>query len=190
VRDGDEKLANTEGRPTRGVEVRVVKLDGAPAAPGEEGELRVKGPMLFRGYVDPTLDADAFDGAGFLRTGDLGYLDPDGYLVISGRVKDIIIRKGENISAQELENLLFLHAEVADVAVIGLPDPACGERACAVVVPSDPAAPPTLEALTAFLRTQGLMPQKLPEQLALVDAIPRSPTGKVPKHELRAQFAT
>lgn len=184
VRDDDEKLTYTEGRPTRGVEVRVRTLDGAPASPGDEGELHVKGPMLFRGYVDPALDTDAFDKDGFLRTGDLGCLDADGYLRITGRVKDIIIRKGENISAQELESLLFAHPEVADVVVIGLPDPESGERVCAVVVASDPAAPPALAGLTDFLRAQGLMPQKLPEQLELVDALPRNPTGKVLKREL------
>ena len=190
VRDDEEKLTYTEGRPTRGVEVRVVTLDGLPAEPGEEGELHVRGPMLFRGYVDPALDTDAFADGGFLRTGDLGCLDADGYLRITGRVKDIIIRKGENISAQELENLLFAHPAVADVAVIGLPDPASGERVCAVVVASDPAAPPDLDGLTDFLRAQGLMPQKLPEQLELVDALPRNPTGKVLTYELRTRFAS
>ena len=91
--------------------------------------------QLCLGYVDPSLDADAFDADGFFRTGDLGWLDADGYLVISGRLKDIIIRKGENISAKEVEDLLYEHPSVADVAVIGLPDPERGERACAVVVP-------------------------------------------------------
>ena len=188
IRDPDDKLAETEGRPTRGVDVRVVKLDGSAAVDGEEGELLVRGPQLFRGYLDTTLDDGAFDD-GYLRTGDLGRWDADGYLVITGRVKDVIIRKGENISAAEVENLLYEHPQVADVAVIGVPDQATGERACAVVVPADPDAPPTLDALTEHLRASGLMVQKLPEQIEIVDALPRNPGGKVLKHELRARYS-
>jgi cyclohexanecarboxylate-CoA ligase len=188
LHDPDDKLSTTEGRPTRGVELRIVTLNGVPARAGEEGELRVKGPMMFRGYVDTSLDEHAFDDQGFLRTGDLGYLDDDGYVVITGRVKDIIIRKGENISAAEIENLLYEHPKVADVAVIGLPDPKTGERCCAVVVAQDPSASPGLAELTDYLREQGLMTQKLPEQLEVVDALPRNPTGKILKHELRARF--
>jgi acyl-CoA synthetase (AMP-forming)/AMP-acid ligase II len=187
--DADDKLAHTEGRPTAGVELRVVKLDGMPARSGEEGELRVKGPMLFHGYVDSDLDRDAFDDQGYLRTGDLGYRDADGYVVITGRLKDVIVRKGENISALEVEGLLYEHPSVADVAVIGLPDEASGERCCAVVVPAVVDSPPDLVQLTDFLRGRGLMTQKLPEQLELVAALPRNATGKVLKHELRARFS-
>ncbi|MGH9186411.1 MAG: class I adenylate-forming enzyme family protein, partial [Acidimicrobiales bacterium] len=188
VHDPDDKLANTEGRPTRGVQVRVVTLDGAVAGTGQEGELRVKGPMLFRGYLDASLDAGAFDEEGYLRTGDLGHRDADGFLVITGRVKDIIIRKGENISAKEVEDVLFTHPKVADAAVIGLPDAASGERACAVVVLASPTAPLAFEEMVAFLRDAGLMVQKIPEQLEFVEALPRNPTGKVLKHELRARY--
>ncbi len=128
VEDPDVKLAETEGRTTPGVEVKVVKLDESVAEPGEEGEIRVKGPMLFRGYVDSSLDPDAFDGDGWFRTGDLGFQDADGYIAITGRLKDVIIRKGETISAKEVEDLLFTHPGIGDVAVIGLPDDASGER--------------------------------------------------------------
>jgi acyl-CoA synthetase (AMP-forming)/AMP-acid ligase II len=190
VRDPDAKLAHTEGRPcppeTR---IRVVRQDGRPAGPGEEGELRVRAPQLFRGYLDPAQGREAFDADGFFRTGDLGLLDADGYVVITGRLKDVIIRKGENISARELEDLLYQHPQVADVAVIGLPDPASGERACAVVVCRDPARPVTLAELARFLRERGLAPQKLPEQLEQVPALPRNPTGKVLKHELRRLYS-
>ncbi|MGH9013329.1 MAG: AMP-binding protein [Acidimicrobiia bacterium] len=189
VRDTDEQLANTEGGPTPGVEVKVVTLDGKVAGPGEEGEIRAKGPMLFRGYLDSSLDADAFDDAGFFRTGDLGNQDADGFITITGRLKDVIIRKGENISAKEVEDLLFTSPDIADVAVIGLPDPKSGERACAVLVPSDPAAPPTLEDIARFCTDAGLMAQKIPEQLEIVDALPRNATGKVLKHELRRQYS-
>lgn len=189
VHDPDDDLAATEGRATPGVEIRVVTLDGEQAGPGEEGEIRARGPQLFRGYLDSSLDAEAFDGNGFFRTGDLGKLDAKGYVTITGRVKDIIIRKGENISAKEVEDLLFTHPKVEDAAVVGLPDRRSGERACAVVVPSDAGDPPTLEEVFDYLKDEGLMVQKIPEQLELVDTLPRNPTGKVLKHELRASYA-
>jgi non-ribosomal peptide synthetase component E (peptide arylation enzyme) len=171
------------------VEIKVVTLDGKLAGPGEEGEIRAKGPNLTLGYVDASLDAEAFDDEGFFRTGDLGNLDAEGHIAITGRLKDVIIRKGENISAKEVEDLLFTSPQVADAAVIGLPDPKSGERACAIVVPADPEHPPTLTDLFEFLKGEGLMVQKIPEQLELLDVLPRNPTGKVLKHELRKQYA-
>jgi acyl-CoA synthetase (AMP-forming)/AMP-acid ligase II len=188
--DPEEKLAHTEGRacPPQ-VEIRVVRADGRPAAPGEEGELRVRGPQLFRGYLDAALDADAFDADGFFRTGDLGRLDADGHVVITGRLKDVIIRKGENISAREIEDLLHEHPKVREVAVVGLPDPETGERACAVVVPASAGDPPSLAELSAFLLARRLAKLKLPERLELVAELPRNPTGKVLKHELRARLS-
>ena len=116
-----------------GVELIVVGLDGNRAGPGDEGEIRLKGPQVIRGYLDPSLDAEAFDDEGYFRSGDLGIVDDEGYVTITGRLKDVIIRHGENISAKEVEDLLYAHPAVADVAVIGLPDPKTGERACAVV---------------------------------------------------------
>jgi cyclohexanecarboxylate-CoA ligase len=188
VEDDDEALADTEGRPTPGVELRIVAPDGRVVGEGEEGEVRAKGPQLMQGYLDASLDPDAFDDEGWLRTGDLGRLTPGG-LVITGRLKDVIIRKGENISAKELEDLLYTHPKVADVAVVGLPDPAQGERACAVVAVRDPADPLGFEEMATFLEGKGLMKQKLPEQLELVDALPRNPSGKVVKTELRDRYA-
>jgi len=189
VRDTDEHLAYTEGSATPGVEIKVVTLDGKIAGADEEGEIRAKGPQLFRGYLDSTLDAEAFDEEGFFRTGDLGKLDAEGYITITGRLKDVIIRKGENISAKEIEDLLFKHPAIGDVAVIGLPDEASGERACAIVVPADKEAPPNLEDIFDFAKQAGLMTQKIPEQLEIVDVLPRNATGKVLKHELRTQYA-
>jgi acyl-CoA synthetase (AMP-forming)/AMP-acid ligase II len=190
VEDPDVKLAETEGRTTPGVEVKVVKLDGSIADAGEEGEIRVKGPMLFRGYIDSSLDADAFDEDGWFRTGDLGFQDAEGYIAITGRLKDVIIRKGETISAKEVEDVLFTNAAIADVAVIGLPDERSGERACAIVVPADPEAPPTLKDVFDFCSEAGLMTQKVPEQLEIVDVLPRNATGKVLKHDLRKQYTS
>jgi acyl-CoA synthetase (AMP-forming)/AMP-acid ligase II len=186
--DPDEKLATTEGRPTPGVDLVVVRLDGEPAAAGEEGEIRLKGPQVIEGYLDPALDAEAFDGDGYFRSGDLGVVDADGYVTITGRLKDVIIRHGENISAKEVEDLLYTHPAVADVAVIGLPDPRTGERACAVMALAEGASL-DLTSMAEFLRDQGLRVQAIPEQLEVVDAVPRNPAGKILKHDLRERFA-
>jgi len=190
VRDPAEKRATTEGRPTAGVEMRITAPDGTELPHETEGEIRVRARQQCLGYVDGSLDAGAFDADGFFRTGDLGWFDADGYLVISGRLKDIIIRKGENISAKEVEDLLYDHPSVADVAVIGLPDPERGERACAVVVQVPGAPDFTMDAMTAWCVDHGLMTQKVPEQLELVDSLPRNPSGKVVKYELRDRFVS
>src|SRR5207247_8552650 len=159
------------------------------AASGEEGEVRARAPQLMKGYLDPSLDAEAFDDDGYFRTGDLGRQDDAGNLTITGRLKDVIIRKGENISAKEIEDLLFQHPQVADVAVVGLSDPALGELACAVVAPKA-GPPPKLEDLCEFLLGKGLSKRKLPERLEVVDALPRNPAGKVVKTELRDRYAS
>jgi acyl-CoA synthetase (AMP-forming)/AMP-acid ligase II len=189
VDDNDDKLANTEGQASPGVELRVVTIDGKVAGAGEEGEIRAKGPQVCRGYLDASLDAEAFDDEGFFRTGDLGFVDAEGYVVITGRLKDVIIRKGENISAKEVEDLLYTHEKVADVAVIGLPDPSLGERCCAVVALQDAANRLEFKEMVDFLKDKGLMMQKIPEQLETVDVIPRNPSGKIVKHVLRDQYA-
>lgn len=185
----DDQMANTEGALCAGIDVKVVTIEGTVVGRDEEGELRVKGPNLCLGYVDPALDADGFDEEGYFRTGDLGIVRADDHVVITGRLKDVIIRKGENISAKEVEDLLFTHPKIADAAVVGLPDVASGERACAFVVAADPADPPTLPELFEFCKAEGLMVQKIPEQLELLEVLPRNPTGKVLKHELRKQYA-
>jgi cyclohexanecarboxylate-CoA ligase len=189
VSDADEDLALTEGRPMTGVELRVVALDGTPAPTGVEGEIRTRAPQLMRGYLDPALDVEAFDEDGWFRTGDLGHLDERGNLVITGRAKDVIVRKSENISAREIEDLLLAHPSVADVAVIGLPDPNSGERVCAVVQSAPGGDGPLgFDEMVAYLRSQGLMTQKLPEQLEVVDSLPRNAGGKVLKPVLRDQY--
>ena len=188
VRDTDEQLANTEGKATGTTQLRTVTLEGKEAGIGEEGEIRAKAPQLMKGYLDSSLDAEAFDEDGWFKTGDLGRIDADGMVTITGRVKDIIIRNMENVSAKEVEDVLFGHPGIADVAVIGVPDPRTGERVCAVVVAADPADPPTLESAEQYALEQGLMTQKLPERLEVVDALPRNPTGKVLKFELKDRF--
>src|SRR6202035_630895 len=144
------------GRPGPGVEIRVVAPDGTVLGPGETGELRVKGPQVMRGYVDEPLNAGAFDEDGYLRTGDLGRLDAAGYLTITGRLKDVIIRKGETLSARVIELEVLSHPAIADAAVVGLPHPTRGELACAVVVVAAGAKEPALNELTAYLRDHGL----------------------------------
>jgi cyclohexanecarboxylate-CoA ligase len=189
VRGTDDQLAETEGSPTPGVELRVVTRDETVVGPDEEGEIRAKGPQVFRGYLDPSLDAAAFDAHGWIRTGDLGVVRADGHVRITGRVKDVILRKGETISVKEVEDLLFTHPAVAEAAVIGLPDPQLGERSCAVIVAAPDTEPPTLAELFAFLTGEGLTVQKAPEQLEVVDALPRNAAGKVLKQDLRATYA-
>ena len=145
--------------------------------------------MVFKGYTDPALDVEAFDDDGWFRTGDLGHLDPDGHVVLTGRLKDVIIRKGENISAKEIEDLLYQHPKVGDVAVIGLPDRERGERVCAVVETATGAEPLEFAEMVAYLKDHELMVQKIPEQLEVVEALPRNNTlGKVLKTDLRDQF--
>jgi acyl-CoA synthetase (AMP-forming)/AMP-acid ligase II len=185
--DGDDVLAETEGGPMPGVELKLVTTEGKVAGPGEEGEVRAKAPQMMKGYLDPELDVAAFDEDGWFRTGDLGKQDADGNLVITGRLKDIIIRNGENISAKEVEDLLYQHPKVADVAVVGIPNPKTGERAVAVVQSAE-GDPITQQEMHAFLTGEGLMVQKVPEQLEFVDLLPRNPTGKILKHELRATY--
>ncbi len=188
--DPDDKLATTEGRPLPGVELRVVLADGTEAAPGETGELRVRAPQVMVGYVDRSLDAQAFDEKGFLRTGDLGAVDAEGFVTVSGRLKDVVIRNGENIAAAEVEELLHLHPEVADAVVIGLPDPRTGERVCAVLAMRPGAGVPDVATIAAHLRTKGLRPQAWPEQVEVVASLPRTVAGKVDKSELTARFLT
>ena len=186
--DPDEKLAETEGQPLAGAEIKVVGFDGEPADVGVEGELWIRGPMVCRGYMDEALTASAF-ADGWFHTGDVGFLDAEGYVTLTGRVKDIIIRKGENISATEIEDLLFAHPKVLDAGVIGLPDDERGERVCAVVELASGVDGLTLAEVGDYFRASGIMPQKIPEQMEVVESLPRNATGKVLKHELRGQFS-
>ena len=188
--DTEDQLAHTTGKPVTGAVLRIVAEDGSDAPDGVDGEVRVKGPMVCRGYTDDDITAAAFDGDGWFRTGDIGHLRADGHLVLTGRLKDIIIRKGENISAKEIEDLLYAHPGVGDVAVIGLPDRERGERVCAVVERPAQGEAITFDEMVEYLGEQGLTRFKTPEQLEVVDALPRNETlRKVLKYQLRDQFA-
>nr|WSX51282.1 AMP-binding protein [Streptomyces sp. NBC_00974] len=188
--DTAENLATTEGRPPAGMSIRITTPEGTVLPAGTDGEVRLRGEAVCQGYLNREEDTGVFDPDGYLVTGDLGHLTADGYLVLTGRSKDVIIRKGENISAKEIEDLLHRIPAIADVAVIGLPDPERGERVCAVVEQPAGAAPLTLADLTAHLRAEGLSTHKLPEQLELVDALPRNDAlRKILKYKLRERYA-
>ena len=188
VEDDDSVRALTEGRPYDDTDIRLVDDEGRVVPVGEDGEICVRGPGVITSYVDPALNAEAFDDDGYFRTGDLGRLDDGGHLIISGRLKDIIIRNGENISARLVEDLIGDHPDVREVSVIGLPDPRTGERACAVMV-TEPGRPvPTVDELRAFLVGRGLAVFKAPEQVEQVAEIPRNSNGKQLKNRLRERF--
>ena len=187
-RDSDDQLMYSEGGPVEGCVITIVREDGSLAKPNEVGEVRLEGPMLLKGYRDDALNADAFDEQGRFRTGDIGFLRPDGYITLTGRLKDVIIRKGENISAKEVEDVLYTHPKVGDCAVIGLIDRERGERVCAVVETAPGQTPLTFEEMVAWCKEAGLMTQKIPEQLEVVEQLPRNPTFKILKYKLRDQY--
>ena len=188
--DPEQARGYSDGRPLPGVEIRLVDEEGAEVPTGEPGEILSRGPDCCAGYTDPALTEAAFDADGWFHTGDVGVLDEDGCLHITDRLKDIIIRGGENVSAVEVEEVVARVPGVAEVVVVAAPDDRYGERVCAVVRPADPAAPPTLEALRAAVGDAGLARQKWPEQLVVVDDLPRTPSGKVQKAVLRRRLAT
>jgi cyclohexanecarboxylate-CoA ligase len=185
--DALDKRTHTDGRLVADVEVRIVDDTLRDLPPGEEGEILSRGPELFVGYRDPALDDGVFLPGGWFRTGDVGTLDSEGYLIITDRRKDIIIRGGENLSSKEIEDVLVEHDAVADVAVVAAPDPAYGERVCAFVV-LRPEATLSLADVRAHFSTVGITRHKTPERLEIVDSLPRTATGKTRKAELRQRL--
>lgn len=181
--DDDERAFNTSGCPLPGTEIRVVDANGSPLRDGEEGRLLVKSCSNFGGYLRrPHLNAT--DENGWFDTGDLAQIDDRGYVRITGRSKDVIIRGGENIPVVEIETLLYKHPAVNQVAIVAYPDERLGERACVVVVPKQDAAV-DLTALTDFLKAQKVALQYIPERLLVLDAMPATPSGKIQKFKLR-----
>ena len=176
--------ADTDGAPGL-ADVRIVDADGADAG---EGEIRAMGPQMLVGYLHSEDEPAAFDENGYYRTGDIGRLVDGKFLVISGRAKDIIIRNGENISPKEVEDILADHPDIAEVAIVGMPDPNTGERACAVIVPKLLPGP-DVAALRAHLSALGVAKFKFPEDVLIVDALPKNDAGKVLKHRIRAMLA-
>jgi len=185
----EAKRAETDGMPMLSNRIELRDLDGRAVRRGEEGEIWAHGPELFLGYRDARLNAESFDAHGFFRTGDLGRLDDDGYLRITGRVKDIIVRKGEKYSAKEIEDLLFEHPKVRSVAIVPMPDPEVGERACAFIVPTRADDRPALSELVAFLEAREISRRKLPERLEIVDEMPLTASGKILRQALKERIA-
>jgi acyl-CoA synthetase (AMP-forming)/AMP-acid ligase II len=185
--DTAEHVLASDGQAFPGVVLEIRDEDGKPVPAGTEGEICHGGPGLMLGYwQDPALTAQSVDAAGVSRSGDLGRVDADGYLRVTGRIKDMIIRGGINISAAEVENHLLAHPNVVAAAVVAVPDVRLGEKACAFIVPRGDA--PDLAELTRFLREERkIAPQKLPEYLQVAAALPTTMTGKVQKFLLRDQ---
>jgi cyclohexanecarboxylate-CoA ligase len=180
-----DKITKTDGYPWPGMEIRVVDAVGQPLPAGEDGRLQVRGPSLFVGYAE-RLDATRSQFTdGWFDTGDLARIDADGYVSLSGRTKDIIIRGGENIPVAYVENTLYENPKLAMVAIVGIPDPRVQERACACVTLAPGVTEFTFEEMQEFLRAKGLAKQYWPERLEVMDSLPSTPSGKIQKFELR-----
>ena len=189
VDDPEEKVVSTDGVPLPGMELRVVDDEGREVPRGSEGDLLVRGPAQFAGYYKrPEFTADGHTADGWFKTGDRATLDRDGYVSITGRTKDVIIRGGENIPVVEVENLLYTHPKVAGVAIVAMDDARLGERSCAVVIPREGQSL-TLPEVVAFLEGQQLARQKFPERLEIVSEFPMTPSGKIQKYRLRQLVA-
>lgn len=180
---GQEKLAAETDGEIVDYEVRVVDADGRPAAPGQEGEICARGPALFLGYADDGHTTEAFDADGFFHTGDIGHVQ-DGAVVFTGRIKDLINRGGEKISAKEVEDLLHQHPAVQAAAVVAMPHARLGETVCAYVI-ARPGATVDAASIDALLDAASVARQKYPERYFFVDAFPSTASGKVKKDLLR-----
>jgi acyl-CoA synthetase (AMP-forming)/AMP-acid ligase II len=190
LHDDPRLSSTTDGRALGGASLRVVGTDGRVLPRGEEGDIAYRGPSHMLEYFrDPEQTAALFTDEGYSRSGDLGYMDNDGYVRVTGRTKDIVIRGGLNISARELEDLLIGHPFIADVAVVGMPDERLGEKVCAYVVAREGHSAPSLSDVVEFLRSRKVATPKLPERLELVAAFPMTATGKIKKHDLREDIA-
>jgi acyl-CoA synthetase len=183
--DSLDKRLSTAGRPLPGNEIKLVDPDGHEVDPGEPGEILSRGPECFLGYTDGSLTAKVFDKQGWYHTSDIGVLDPEGYLSITDRISDIIIRGGENISAAEVEEVLMTLAGVAEVAVVAAPDNRMGEHAAAFFRMVDGSPAPALAQLRDHLGATGVARQKWPEELHSVGDFPRTSSGKIQKFVLR-----
>jgi cyclohexanecarboxylate-CoA ligase len=182
-------VLGTDGAPIAGSELAVVDPEGTQVQRGEVGELVVRGPFMFLGYYDrPDETERSFTADGWFRTGDTASIDQNGYVTLSGRSKDIIIRGGENIPAVEVESLLFDHPDITNVAVVGYPDERLGERAAAVIV-CVPGSSLGLTEVCEYLLSKGLSKHYLPERLEVRDQLPATMSGKTQKFQLRAELA-
>ena len=180
-----DKRLSRDGRPLPGCEIRLIDIDGRDVSTGEAGEVISKGPDCFLGYTDPSLSAKVFDADGWYHTGDVAVMDADGYISITDRISDVIIRGGENISAAEVEEVLMTLPGIAEVAVVAAPDQRMGEHAAAFVRMLDGSSVPELPELRTHLDRAGVARQKWPEELVSVEEFPRTSSGKIQKFVLR-----
>ena len=180
-----EKRLARDGRPLPGCQIRLVGPEGGDVPTGEAGEILSRGPECFLGYTDSSLSERVFDADGWYHTGDIAVMDSDGFIAITDRISDVIIRGGENISAAEVEEVLMAVPGIAEVAVVAAPDPRMGEHAAAFVRVLDGASVPGLSELRAHLDRAGVARQKWPEELVPIDDFPRTSSGKVQKFVLR-----
>jgi acyl-CoA synthetase (AMP-forming)/AMP-acid ligase II len=175
------------GRPAAGVEVTIMDAEGRELATGETGEICIRTPALMLGYWNrPDATAETMTADGWFRSGDAGYLDEDGYVYIQDRYKDMIVSGGVNIYPAEVESAIYGHADIAEVAVIGVPDSKWGEAVKAIVVPK-PGTEPSAEDILAFARER-IAGYKVPKSVAFIDVLPRNASGKVLKTELRKPY--
>lgn len=179
-----ELAAETDGR-IHGYEVRVIDQNGQYLPQGQEGEIVSRGPSSMVGYADPEQCALAYDNNGFFLTGDLGYITPEDGIVITGRIKDLIIRGGENLSAKEIEDVLHQHPAIHESAVVSMPDARLGEGVCAYLVLEKGAPEPAVREIIEFVIRHGLARQKAPDRLEMVADLPRTASGKIRKDVLR-----
>jgi len=187
--DPPERSITSDGRALAGASVRIVDEQGQEVAPGEEGDIAYRGPShMIEYFRNDEETAALFTPQGYSRSGDLGRMDADGFVRVTGRLKDIVIRGGMNISAREIEDHLLPHPRIAGVAVVGMPDDRLGEKVCAYIVQADDGPPLTLGDITDYLRAQHVATQKLPERLEVVGELPMTATGKIQKHLLRADI--
>ena len=190
VSDEPARSVKSDGRPLPLQSVHIVDIDGNEVPRGEEGDIAYKGAMHMLEYIGkPTETAELYTPDGYSRSGDLGYMDEDGYVRVSGRTKDIVIRGGMNISVRHLEDLLSAHPAVRGVAAVGMPDERLGETVCCFLVPVPGHEPLTLVQIKDYLLGAGLAIQKVPERLEIVESLPTTATGKIQKHLLRKEIA-
>jgi cyclohexanecarboxylate-CoA ligase len=190
VDDPPERSVTSDGKAAPGQEVRIVGPDGAEVPRGQEGDIAYRGAMNLLEYIgQPAATAEMFTKDGFSRSGDLGVMDADGFVRVTGRIKDIVIRGGLNISVRQVEDLLSAHPAVSAVAAVGMPDEVLGERVCCYLVPAPRAEPLTVAEIREYLLGRGLAIQKVPERIEVTDALPMTATGKVQKNLLRDDIA-
>ena len=189
VQDDPERSVTSDGKALPGNSVKIVDGDGREVPRGEQGDLAYKGPMHMLEYINnPEETSKLFTPEGYSRSGDLGVMDADGYVRVTGRLKDIVIRGGLNISARQIEDLLIAHPAIRAVAVVGMPDERLGEKVCCYAVVGPGQENLTRQEVSDYLLARGLAIQKVPERLEIVPELPMTATGKIQKHVLRADI--